>query len=138
MALDDQKKDFIEGIGRDRWLWKTLMVPQIVFVLAGAVLLSFAAGYGLYISVEIFRESNQSETLEKLLPALTGGGSGALGFVVLKLVTKLGNLCREFMNGEKAFTSFLARARKAASWSEFTETIHDYGEENPPRGEVVR
>ncbi len=126
MTLGEQKKDFLADLARDRRVWRWLMVPQVLLLLAVVVLLAFVAGFGLYTAVQTFREQQDVDTMKKAVSVFFGGSSSALGFFMFKTLGKLREASLEFMAGERRFTSFCARTKNVAVAIDYANLIKAY------------
>jgi len=126
MTLDEQKKEFAIQVGKDRLVTRIVLVPQLVLVLAVAILLAVVAGYGLFAAIQVFRERAEADLLVKGASVFVGGTSSVLGFLVVRLFGKLGELSRDFIGGEQRYSSFAAQAQAADSVAAYIAVIRAY------------
>ena len=134
-SFESLRAEMVVEVRNYRRAWRLTMVPQLLGVATIALMLSAIAGYGLYLSVTAITGGGDVTSLAKAAQVFVGGGSSVLGFVVITLLTKLGELTRSYMAEVKRFTGCVGKLQLAGSRAALTEVLEDYSkrDETPVR-----
>ena len=125
--LADMKAKVILDISGDRRAWRVTTIPQIVTLLILSIVLSALAAFGVYASVMTITDSNTDiATIKGGIQTFVTGSSSLLGFVVLRLFGKLGEMTRSFILEEKRFTSDKNSVEIATSRDDIAEVLKYY------------
>lgn len=103
--IEQLKNKVILDIQSDRKAWRITTIPQIATLLILSVVLSGLAAFGVYNSVSSLVNGGDVVTLQKGVEVFVTGSSSLLGFVVLKLFSKLKESTEAYITEEKRFTS---------------------------------
>lgn len=120
------KERLIVDIQADRRAWRITVIPQIATLLLLSIVLSGLSAFGVYNSVVSLSSSADIVSVKKGIEVFVTGSSSLLGFVVLKLFTKLRESTDSYIVEEKRFTSDKNLIDFAASTDEITKILKSY------------
>ncbi|AXT40358.1 hypothetical protein D1814_17560 [Alteromonas sp. BL110] len=116
----------IEDIIADQKSWRITSIPQIIILLALAVILSGLAAFGVYNSVMTLTSGDEIASVKKGIEVFVTGSSSILGFVVIKLFGKLKENTESYIREEKRFTSDKNMIEIAESREEIGNILRSY------------
>src|SRR5215471_10132005 len=125
--FDALKDELLRDIADDRRAWTLTTVPPIVGIALICLMLSVISVYGLYLSVVSIKEVKDVSSLAKAAQIFVGGSASVLGFVVIRLLSKLGEMIASYVFERKRFTGYIGKIKLASSKALLTQVLDDYG-----------
>ncbi len=124
--LDTLKSELITEIKSNRKSWNFTEIPQIVFLFLFVVGLTFMTGFGLYISITAIKEGSDVSGFMESVKFYVTGSSSLLGFVVFKLMKRLSEVSKSFLDEHKVFSGTVNMIRATNSQQELVELMKEY------------
>jgi hypothetical protein len=124
--LEAQKAALRLEMQKNRAANRYTSIPQIGVLAVMALALAAIAGYGLYVAAEQLRADHNVATFAKSLPVFVGGSASAVSILVLKLLTRISDLSREFVHQEKQFASHIAKVGLSLTEADVRKVLDGY------------